>query len=79
MEASMQAAGESSPLAHFRQIFQLLRLSSSGTGAKHTMLANNVNLTIFTGRAANSGYRPQLCWLCVVVDRRARHLRRTMH
>jgi hypothetical protein len=52
MEASMQAAGESSPLAHFRQIFQLLRLSSSGTGAKHTMLANNVNLTIF--RAGSS-------------------------
>ena len=53
MEASMQAAGELSPLAHFRQIFSAASPVSSRAGAKHTMLANNVNLTIFGGGAAN--------------------------
>ena len=49
----MRPAGESSPLAHFRQIFSAASPVSSGAGAKHTMLANNVNLTMFEGRVDN--------------------------
>src|SRR6516162_2690310 len=53
----MQASGESSPLAHVRQFFSAASPVSSRAGGDHTMLANNVNLTIFEGRAANKPVR----------------------